>query len=127
MTNTTIALMLTVALGVAIAGVPQADAQSTLGGVKPQQNKIGGVAKPPSALGGASTHTYSPPPPKPAPVVGTVNPGSTGVAPTTTVNASGQTATPHPAPITTSKKSGAVVTSNMKCSGGVCTSVVPKP
>jgi hypothetical protein len=127
MNKTTTRLMLTVAFSVAIAGVPQADAQSTLGGVKPQQNKIGGVAKPAPVVGGATVHAYTPTPPKPAPVVGTVKPGSTGVAPTTTVNALGQTSAPHPSPIATSKKSGAVVTSNMKCSGGACTSVVPKP
>ena len=125
MKNTTIRLMLTAALGLAIAHAPSAFAQSTLGGAKPQQNKIGGVAKPAPSLGGAALHA-PPPPPKPNPVIGTVKPASTGVTPTTTANALGQT--PHPTPpITTPKKGSAVVTSNMKCAAGACTSRVPKP
>jgi hypothetical protein len=125
--NTMIKLVLTAALGAAIASVPSAYAQSTLGGAKQQQNKIGGVAKPAPTLGGAVVHAPSPPAPKPpAPTVNLASkPGSTGTpTPTTTANAQGQAPTP---PVTTSKKSGAVVTNNMKCSGGACTSVVPKP
>jgi hypothetical protein len=127
--NTTIKLVLTAALGVAIASVPSAYAQSTLGGAKQQQNKIGGVAKPAPVVGGAVVHTPSPPAPKqPAPAANLASkPASIGTpTPTTTANAQGQAPRPAP-PVTTSKKSGAVVTSNMKCSGGACTSVVPKP
>jgi hypothetical protein len=126
----TIGLLLTAALGLAISNVPSVDAQTTLGGSKPQQNKIGGVAKPAPVVGGATAHAYSSPPPKPVSVVGTIRPVSPGgvTPPTTTANALGQASGPRPnPPITTSKKSGAVVTSNMKCAGGVCTSRVPKP
>ena len=127
--NTTIRLMLTAALGIALANVSPANAQSTLGGAKQQQNKIGGVAKPAPVVGGAVVHTPSPPTPKPAPVIGTIKPASPGGAvPTTTANAPGQASTPRPnPPITTPRKTGAVVTSNMKCTGGACTSTVPKP
>ena len=127
--NTTIRLMLTAALGIALANVSPANAQSTLGGAKQQQNKIGGIAKPAPVVGGAVVHTPSPPAPKPAPVVGTIKPASPGgAAPTTTANALGQASAPRPnPPITTPRKSGAVVTSNMKCTGGACTSRVPKP
>jgi hypothetical protein len=106
-------------------------AQSTLGGAKQQQNKIGGIAKPPPVVGGAAVHAYSPPnPPKPAPVVnlankpGALTPGSTGPS-----NPSGQTAgntAPHP-PLTSPGKGGAVVSSNLKCAGGACASKAPKP
>ena len=129
MNNATIRLMLTAALGVAIVAAPSVFAQSTLGGAKQQQNKIGGVAKPAPVVGGATVHAATPPaPPKPGPAVNLAGkPGSTGAStPTTTANAPGQAPRPTP-PVTTSKKSGAVVTSNMKCSGGACTSVVPKP
>ncbi len=128
-TNTMVKLVLTAALSVAIASVSSAYAQSTLGGAKQQQNKIGGVAKPAPTLGGAVVHTPSPSAPKPpAPAVNLAGkPGSTGTAtPTTTANAQGQAPQATPT-ATTSKKSGAVVTNNMKCSGGACTSVVPKP
>jgi hypothetical protein len=128
MTKTTnISLMLTVAFGIAAANVPSAHAQSTLGGVKQQQSKIGGVAKPAPVLGGTTVHTASPlNPPKPAPVVGSVKPATPGVTPPATANTLGQA--PHPTPpVTTTKKSGAVVTNNMKCANGACTSAVPKP
>ena len=110
-------------------------AQSTLGGAKQQQNKIGGVAKPPPVVGGAIVHTALPPnPPKPAPVVNLANKpgaltqgssiGSTGLS-----NPSGQTAgntAPHP-PLTPPGKGGAVVSSNLKCAGGACASKGVKP
>lgn len=128
MNNTTmIRLMLAGVLGIAAASIPPAHAQSTLGGAKQQQNKIGGVAKPAPVVGGATVHAATPAAPKPpGPAVNLAGkPGPTGT-PTTTANAQAQA--PHPTPlVTTSKKSGAVVTSNMKCSGGACTSVVPKP
>ena len=119
----------TLALAVSDTGF----AQSTLGGAKQQQNKIGGVAKPPPVVGGAIVHTALPPnPPKPAPVVnlankpGALTPGSTGLS-----NLSGQTAgntAPHP-PFTPPGKGSAVVSasSNLKCAGGACASKGPKP
>ena len=69
-----IRLTLAAAFGIAIAS--PAFAQSTLGGAKTQQNKIGGLAKPAPVIGGAVTHTPSPP--KPGPVVNTVKPTSPG-------------------------------------------------
>ena len=44
------------------AGIAPADAQSTLGGAKTQQNKIGGAAKPAPVLGGALPHAPASPP-----------------------------------------------------------------
>ncbi len=105
-------------------------AQSTLGGAKAQQNKIGGIAKPPPVVGGATVHTSSPPnPPKPGPVVnlankpGALTPGATGLSGPT----AGNTA-PHP-PFTPPGKGSTVVStsSNLKCAGGACTSKGPKP
>ncbi|WP_298254747.1 hypothetical protein [Bradyrhizobium sp.] len=130
MNEKTTILMLTAALGLAIANVPSVDAQTTLGGARPQQNKIGGVAKPAPLVGGATVHAYSPAPPKPAGAVvnlankpGTTPPGSIG-----TVRPLGQTAgnpPPHPAFTPPNRgKSNTVVgaSSNLKCSGGACTS-----
>jgi hypothetical protein len=115
------------ALAVSDAGF----AQSTLGGAKPQQNKIGGIAKPPPVVGGATVHTSSPVnPPKPGPVVNLTNKpgaltqgssmGSTGLS-----APSGQTVgntAPHP-PVTPPGKGGSVVStsSNLKCAGVACT------
>src|ERR1700731_1261821 len=83
---TTIRLMLVGSLGIALAGTSPTSAQTTLGGAKTQQNKIGGVAKPAPSVGGAVIHT--PPPPKPGPVVNTVKPTSPGVTtPSLTSNA----------------------------------------
>jgi hypothetical protein len=120
-----IRLTLAAAFGIAIAS--PAFAQSTLGGAKPQQNKIGGVAKPAPVVGGAVTHTPSPPtPPKPGPVVNTVKPVSPGATtPGMTSNAA-ITQRPNP-PVTAPKPTGAVVTSNLKCANGACTSKGPKP
>lgn len=132
--KTTIRLMLTAALGLAMVNVSSADAQTTLGGARPQQNKIGGVAKPAPVVGGATVHAYSPPPPKPRAVVnlankpGTPTPGSTGA-----VRPLGQTAgNPPPHPVFTPPgkgKSNTVVgaSSNLKCSGGSCTLHGAKP
>jgi hypothetical protein len=39
--------------GVGVSLVASVQAQSTLGGAKPQQNKIGGFAKPAPVIGGA--------------------------------------------------------------------------
>jgi hypothetical protein len=127
----TIGLMLAGALGFAaalvVATASSALAQSTLGGAKAQQNKIGGVAKPAPVVGGAAIHT-PPPPALPKPVVGTVKPAGT-VTPGT---ASSAPLNPPPGPrpnpsVTPPKPAGPVVTSNLKCANGVCTSRGPKP
>jgi hypothetical protein len=113
------------ALAVSDAGF----AQSTLGGSKPQQNKIGGVAKPPPVVGGATVHTASPPtPPKPGPVINLANkpgptPGSTGA--TMPQGPTANNARPNP-PVTPPSNKGAKI-ANLKCSGGACTSKGPKP
>ena len=71
-------LMLAGSLAIAVASTSSAMAQTTLGGAKTQQNKIGGVAKPAPAVGGAVVHTPTPPPP-PKPVVNAVKPTSPSV------------------------------------------------
>ena len=130
--SVTIKRMLVCVLGIFIANVSSADAQSTLGGAKPQQNKLGGVAKPAPVIGGATIHTPSPPTlPKPGPVAGLAKPTSTG---TVTPGATGATppgptagnTRPNP-PVTPPSKSAAVVTSNLKCGSGACVSKGPKP
>jgi len=133
MKNTTIRLISAVAFGVAIAATPQAHAQSTLGGAKPQQNKIGGGAKPAPVVGGATVHAYTPPPPKPGPVVNIAKPGTPPATPGSmgTSRLSGQAAgasAPHP-PVTPPGKGNTVVSSssNLKCSGGACSQRGPKP
>jgi hypothetical protein len=108
-------------------------AQSTLGGAKPQQNKIGGIAKPPPVVGGATVHTPSPPNP-PKPVVNLANKpgaltqgssmGSTGLS--TPPGQTAGNAAPHP-PLTPPGKGGTVVSSNLKCAGGACVSKGVKP
>jgi len=129
MNNTTmIRLMLAGSLGIALASASPALAQSTLGGAKTQQNKIGGVAKPAPVVGGAVIHT--PTPPKPGPVVGSTKPVSAGVTtPGLSSNAAlSQPPGPRPNPAATlPKQSSAVVTSNLKCANGACTSKGPKP
>jgi hypothetical protein len=126
-----IRLTLTAAFGLAIATASSASAQSTLGGAKTQQNKIGGVAKPAPVVGGAVIHTPPPPgPPKPGPVVNTVKPASPGVtSPGLSSNAAlNQPPGPKPnPPVTPPNKGGTVVTSNLKCANGACTSKGPKP
>ena len=132
MNKTTPGWLLACALGVAVAGISPADAQSTLGGAHPQQNKIGGVAKPPAVVGGATSHAYTPPPPpKPGPVIGmtkssTPTPGATGAS-----TPPGQTAgNPRLSPPTTPpSKSSVVVTasSTPKCASGTCPPKTPKP
>jgi hypothetical protein len=126
MNSSTMKWMLTGALGIFIAGVAPVQAQSTLGGAKTQQNKLGGVAKPAPVIGGAAIHT--PPPTPPKPVVNIAKPGSTGVTPTANTAALGQAPGPRPnPPVTPPNKGGAVVTSNMKCASGACVSKGPKP
>lgn len=130
MNNTTLKRMAIVAVGLFIAGVIPADAQSTLGGAKTQQNKIGGVAKPPPVIGGATIRTLPPPtPPKPGPVVNIARPASTGmVTPSTTANAAALGQAPHPNPaLTPPNRGGPGMTSNLKCASGACTSRGPKP
>jgi hypothetical protein len=125
MNSTTMKWVAIGALGIFIANVAPADAQSTLGGAKTQQNKIGGVAKPAAVIGGATIHTPSPPTP-PKPVVNIAKPVSPGVTPTASTAALGQTPRPNP-PVTPPNKGGTVVTSNLKCASGACTSKGPKP
>ena len=123
------------ALAIAVAGISPAGAQTTLGGAKPQQNKIGGVAKPAPVVGGATIHTATPPaPPKPGPVIGATKPGTTGTGTPGATGAStppGQIAgntRPTP-PVTPPSKGPSVVTasSNVKCASAACTSKGPKP
>jgi hypothetical protein len=132
MNNTTLKRIAIGAVGLFIASVMPADAQSTLGGAKTQQNKLGGVAKPPPVIGGATIHTPPPStPPKPGPVVNITRPGSTGVVtPNTTTNAAalGQAPGPRPnPPVTPPNKGGAVSPSNVRCSSDTCASRGPKP
>lgn len=130
MNDTTMKWMLTGAVGLFIASAMPAEAQSTLGGAKTQQNKIGGVAKPPPVIGGATIRTPPPPvPPKPGPVVNIARPGSTGVVtPNTTTNAAALGQAPHPNPsVIPPNRGGPGATSNLKCASGACTSRGPKP
>ncbi|SHN81958.1 hypothetical protein [Bradyrhizobium erythrophlei] len=131
MNTQTIRLMLAGALGIAVASTSPALAQSTLGGAKTQQNKIGGVAKPAPSVGGAVIHTPSPPtPPKPGAVANTVKPTSPGVtSPGLSSNAAlNQPPGPRPnPPVIPPNKGGTVVTSNLKCANGACASKGPKP
>ena len=119
MKNTTMKWMLTGALGIFIASVVPVQAQSTLGGAKTQQNKIGGVAKPAPVIGGATIRT--PPPTPPKPVVNVAKPASPGVTPPASTAALGQAPGPRPnPPVTPPNKSGPVVTSNVRCSSDTC-------
>jgi hypothetical protein len=120
--TTIIQLMLAGALGLSLAGVSPVFGQSTLGGVKPQQNKIGGTAKPPPVLGGATVHPSSPTPPKPGPVVNLAKPGPTVTPP----NAGATNTRPNAAVMTPlPDKDGKVA--NLKCVSGACMSKGPKP
>jgi hypothetical protein len=128
--------MLAGALGVSVAGLSSADAQSTIGGAKTQQNKIGGAAKPPPVVGGAIKPITPPGPPKPGPVIGLAKPNSPTGMPTPGSTGSAtrpiQTlAAPKPnPPVTPPNKGKTVVTassSNLKCGSGACTSRGPKP
>ena len=124
----TIGLLLTAALGIAMAEVPSACAQSTLGGARNQQNRIGGVAKPAPVVGGASVRAYAPPPPKPpTPAINLANrPGAPGPGSVGAVRPLGQTVgntSPHPVFTPPNKmKTNTVVGSSptLKCSGGAC-------
>jgi hypothetical protein len=122
------------AIGVVAGGISPADAQSTIGGAKTQHNAVGSAPKPAPVIGGAIKPITPPGPPKPGPVlslakpnspIGVPTPGSTGSA-TPTIQTSAATK-PIP-PVTPPKKTKTVVAaSNLKCSGGACTSRVPKP
>jgi hypothetical protein len=126
-------LMLAGALGFTVAGISSADAQSTLGGAKPQQNKIGGVAKPPPVVGGATTHASMPPPapPKPGPVTAMAKstsptPGTTGAS--TPAPQTASTPKPNPPPTTATKNSSIVTASSTpKCASGSCKPKIPRP
>jgi hypothetical protein len=131
----TIKWMLVWALGISAAGLSSADAQSTIGGAKTQQNKIGGAAKPAPAIGGAVKPIAPPSPPKPGPVAGLAKPASpTGVP---TPGSTGSATTPGPTPtaakpnppITPPNKGKTVVTasSTPKCGSGACASKAAKP
>jgi hypothetical protein len=133
--STTIKWVLACVLGISAAGLSAADAQSTLGGAKTQQNKIGGAAKPPAVVGGAIKPISPPSPPKPGPVAGMAKPNSPTSTPTPASIGNGMTpgqtsaaAKPNP-PITPPNKGKTVVTasSNLKCASGACTSRGPKP
>jgi hypothetical protein len=130
MNNATMKWMVVAALGLFIADAAPLAAQSTLGGAKTQQNKIGGVTKPAPVIGGAAIHT-PPPPTPPKPVVGMVKPASPGTPTPGALGAMppGPTAgAPRPNPLVTPpNKSGPAVTSNLKCAAGACTSRGPKP
>ena len=127
--NNKMIVMVASALCVLSADLPSAYAQSTLGGAKTPQNKIGGVAKPVPVIGGAS-HLSSPPAlPKPGPVLGMAKPGAPGpVKPNITSNAGLSSGPPRANPLVTSpNRSGPVVSSNLKCASGACSSRGPKP
>ena len=121
-----IRLMLAGALGLAVASTSPVLAQTTLGGAKSQQNKIGGVAKPAPVVGGSAIHT-PPPPAAPKPVIGTVKPMGTAT-PTPTTNPPTHPPGPRPSPpVGAPKPASPVVTSNLKCANGACTSRGVKP
>jgi hypothetical protein len=119
-------------LGVAAGSISPADAQSTIGGAKTQQNKIGGAAKPPPVIGGAIKPITAPSPPKPAPIIGMAKPnspagptpGSTGSAPQPIQTSAAAKQIP---PVTPPKKSKILAASNLKCGSGACTSRGAKP
>jgi hypothetical protein len=121
-----IRLLLAIGLSAAFAGTSPTLAQTTLGGAKTQQNKIGGVAKPAPVVGGAVIQT-PPPPLPPKPMFNTFKPATPGVvAPSTTTSATlGQPPGLRPNPPVTPPKP--VVTSNLKCANGVCISRGAKP
>src|SRR5579863_4342298 len=120
MNNATLKWMAIGALGIFVANVAPVAAQSTLGGAKTQQNKIGGVAKPAPVVGGATIHTPPPGAPKTGPVVNLAKPGATtpsSAATGTRPNAAVMTPLPD--------KDGKVA--NLKCVSGACMSKGPKP
>jgi hypothetical protein len=107
--------------------------QSTLGGAKQQQNRIGGVARPAPVVGGAAVHNTMPPnPPKPGPVVNLANkPGALTVGSMGLSKPPGQTignTAAHP-PLSPPGRTSTVVSasSNLKCAGGACTSKGVRP
>jgi hypothetical protein len=119
-------------LAVAVGTIPEACAQSTLGGAKTQQVRIGGAAKPPPVIGGSIKPITPPTPPKPHPVVGIVRPNSLAVTPPAIGNAT----TPGPTPATTrqnplvtppNKGKTFTASSNLKCASGACASRGPRP
>jgi hypothetical protein len=118
-----IRLLFAGAVGLSIAGISPAYAQSTLGGAKTQQNKIGGVAKPAPVVGGSTIHTPPPGPPKTGAVANVAKPATGAI-------------TPPPAAATNTRPNAAVMTplpdkdgkvANLKCVSGACMSKGPKP
>ena len=125
MNNSTITWMLAGAISVALVTIAPVQAQSTLGGAKPQQNKIGGVAKPAPVIGGTNTHNTPPTPPKPGVVANVVKPATSTPPSTGATTPSGPTTTnTRPNPSTQSKGTGVA---NLKCAAGACTSKGTKP
>src|ERR1700679_614766 len=98
-----IRLTLAAAFGIAIAS--PAFAQSTLGGAKTQQNKIGGLAKTAPVIGGAATPPPSPA--KPGAVVNTVSPTSPAATPSGRTSNAALAQRPNP-PVTAPKPTSAV-------------------
>jgi hypothetical protein len=130
-TKTMIGWTLACVIGVAIAGLSSADAQSMIGGAKTQQNKIGGAAKPAPVVGGSIKPITPPSPPKPGPVIGMAKPNSPAGTPPAIGNGMtpGQTsAKPNP-PVIPPNKGKTVVTasSSPKCTPGTCAPKAPKP
>ena len=110
--KTTTGWILACALGIAVMGFSAANAQSTLGGAKLQQNKIGGVAKPQPVVGGATVHPgTSPTLPKPGPVIGMTKPGALTLGATTPPGPTAGNTRPNP-PINPQSRGGALATAS---------------
>jgi hypothetical protein len=126
MNNNAMKWILAGAIGVSLAAAASVQAQSTLGGAKPQQNKIGGVAKPAPVIGGANTDAPAPNSLKSGPVANVAKPSTSTPGSPGTSTPSGPTISntrPNPQPIQGKGTSVA----NLKCSGGACTSKGPRP
>jgi hypothetical protein len=127
MTNRATPKLLAPLLAIAAMSISPACAQSALGGAKTQQNRLGGAARPAPVIGGAIKPISLPSLPKP-PIVGMTKPNALGPGSIANGTPPGQipTAT-RPNPSFTPPKNGPVVTSNLKCGAGACTSRVAKP
>jgi hypothetical protein len=120
------------ALGFSAVGLAISDstfAQSTLGGAKTPQNKIGGAAKAAPVVGGANLRTSSPPaPPKPGVTATATKPGSApaspGIMPSGQTHAAGNVR-PNPPAVTSPNRSATIA--NLKCASGACTARGGKP
>jgi hypothetical protein len=119
--------MLAGALAISVAS--PTFAQSTLGGAKTPQNKIGGAAKAAPVVGGANLRTSSPPaPPKPGVTATATKPGSApaspGIMPSGQTHAAGNVR-PNPPAVTSPNRSATIA--NLKCASGACTARGGKP